>query len=197
MTLFREGRTSLDIARDLNGSWPLENDAIGDELKAGIIRKVLETLVSPEDRRLMNSIKHSVRAEKNHASQNEGRDRVMRENGMKVWTAEEKEFFKSLLEGETYLRAEQKKTKRQGARKRRKHYNHVALAAAMNERFDTTEFTPERTMSRLDQLRVQERMKDPAARLSKLRANVRRKLDQAVSVTPLVVVPTERLHEAF
>lgn len=195
MELFRAGKTSMEIALDLNGSWPLENDDISGELKAGVIRKLLQFLATDEERRVMNSLKHSNRAQRNHASQNAARDAAMRERGMKVWSSAEKEYFTSLLNDPSYLRSEQKQIMRRGTRQRRKHYNHVALAAAMNKQFDTTDFTPERTMSRLEQLRAQDRLKDPEVRLSKLRANVRRKFDQAVSVAPLVVIPAEGFDE--
>lgn len=195
MELFLAGKTSMEIAQSLNGAWPLEND-ISDELKAGVIRAALLTLATPEQRALMRSVKHSNRALRDHSAQNEGRDKVLRAKGMKVWTTEEKEYFAGLLQTDAYLRAETKQTRRKQTRARRKHYNHVRLAEEMNRRFETSEFTPERTMSRLDQIRAQERVKDPEARLSKLRANVLRKLDQAVGVTPLVVVPAEGLDEA-
>lgn len=80
MELFLLGKTSMEIAEDLNGSWPLDND-INDTLKAGVIRKALLTLATKEQRALMRSVKHSKRALRNHASQNEGRDRALRAKG--------------------------------------------------------------------------------------------------------------------
>jgi hypothetical protein len=179
MELFLRGKTSMEIAEELNGSWPLDND-IDDSLKAGVIRKALLTLASDEERALMRSVKHSNRALRDHSSQNEGRDRALRAKGMKVWTDEEKRYFEELLANDAYLRAETKATRRKQARERRKHYNHALLALEMNRRFGVTEFTPERTMSRLDQIRAKERVASPEARMEKLRGNVRRRMQETV-----------------
>lgn len=99
---------------------------------------------------------------------------------MKVWTDEEKRYFEELLTNNAYLRTETNVTRRKPSRERRKHYNHVLLAGEMNRRFGVAEFTPERTMSRLDQIRAKERVASPEARMEKLRKNVRRRMKEAV-----------------
>lgn len=120
-----------------------------DEAVASLIRKLILREVPEEERRQHESDMRKLRAERDRDASNEGRDKAFRERGMKVWTAEEAEYFMTLLLDDAYERNEDKQTKKRKDRKRRKHLNHVALAQAMNDRFDTKEFTPEKTASRL------------------------------------------------
>lgn len=151
--LFREHKTSLEIARLMNGA--LSGGFRSDDAVASLVRKLIARVVSEDERREHESEMHRLRAKRNHSVQNAARDEAMREKGMKVWTQDEHDFFLSLLADDAFVRREQRATAQKGRRERRRHFNHVALAEALNARFQTTEFTPERTQARLEHLRAQ------------------------------------------
>ena len=151
--LFREKKTSFEIARVMNGV--LSGGVRSDEAVASLIRKLIVRVVPEEERREHESEMHRRRAKTNHAVQNAARDEAMRKKGMKVWTQDEHEFFLSLLTDDKYVRREQRETAKKGRRERRNHFNHEALVDALNEHFQTTEFTRDHTMSRLEHLRAQ------------------------------------------
>jgi hypothetical protein len=165
VSLFHEKKTSLEIARAMNGE--LSGSMRADETVASLIRKLIVRVVPETERREHESEMHRKRAKNNHASQNAARDEALRKRGMKVWTAEESDYFVSLVIDDSYVREEDRQTKK---RQRRKHMNHVALSKAMNERFATTEFTPEKTAARLDYLRAQAKLRANASVDNKKRA---------------------------
>lgn len=201
--LFREHKTSKEIAQLMNGA--LSGGVRSDEATASLVRKLIVKVVSPEERRTHESEMHRLRAHRNHSAQNAGRDDALRKKGMKVWTLEEHAYFLELISSDEYVRSEQRATRKKGTRKRRKHFNHDALAKAMNEHFNTMEFTSERTMGRLEHLRSQTKRRTAtengkplvprSKRKSELPANELGELNNAVTVPPLVVVPGEHFEQ--
>ncbi len=185
VTLFREGKRSIDIARDLVKEEIAAKSDVSEEIRASVIRGVLRVLIEPEERKRMSSQKHRKRMERGHETVDEGRVRWMKEQGMFVWSDEQKTYFEQLLTLPLYFKDEDRQTQKRGIRKRRLHYNHELLAKEMNNRFETNEFTAERTRRKLELLRQQER--------SQTLPDVSGEFDNTIAVAPLVVVPAEDL----
>jgi len=179
--LFLEGKTSFEIAEAMNGTLLTRND-VGVEVKASVIRAALLSLTTRDERKAMNSKKHSKRQRSNHASQDRGRNRWMREQGMHVWTPAQQAFFEELIKDPAMRRSETR-------------LNHEKIARALRRRFKKR-FTKEMSASHYEYMRVSAAKKSAEARVSELSADVRGQLDEAVGVAPLVVVPAEGFDEA-
>jgi hypothetical protein len=155
------------------------------------VRKVRAALLEPELRKTINSKVHQRTIETHLIDVQSRRAEWMESKGMFVWSKEEALYFDRLLGDKSFFRAETKKTKRKERRQRARHYNHIALAAAMNEHFQTTKFTPKRTSDKLERFEADRRRKDKLNALP----DKFRELDDTVAVAPLIIVPREDLGE--
>ena len=182
-----ENIPSDKIAETINGDLGLK-EGISEATASGIIRKVLALSLKQNVRNRVKALLHSNVMTKNCPAVQSGRDKWMKEKNMFVWSSEETEYFQTLLRNKKYLRSETKQSKNQKSRQRRRHFNHTTLAKAMNDHFETVKFTSKETSAKLERIRADVERKK---KISKPRSNIRRQLNKAIAVPPLVVIPRE------
>lgn len=154
---------SLDIARAINGDLGLR-PGNGLETAAAIVRRICKEIIPDETRRKINAVLHAKVICAHMNTVQEAKRKWMREQNMFVWTPEYLEYFQELLKSDDFRRKEWRGTtsrlkKTEGTRQRPLHYNHDAIAEALNMRFGTTEFTSERTRRKLERIREEEKAK--------------------------------------
>lgn len=137
--LFYEGKRSMDIAEELEFKLPLP-PAISIKTKSSVIRRLIQRVVSEEDRTKMTKKKCAIRREQNVEAMDEGRDRWMEEAGMFRWEPAWVEYLLQLSENPDYQRSSTR-------------LHHPKIVAKMNEHFGTDIFTPEITRREIEYLR--------------------------------------------